>query len=240
MTQAAAKHEISPTPRQAIPPLENGAHLTRPEFERRFDATPELKKAELIDGVVYMAPPPVSHDFHGVPHFRLITALGTYEVSTPGVAGGDNSSIRLDLDNMPQPDIYLIVEPPCGGQAKIDAEGYVEGAPEFVCEVAATSASLDLHRKLDLYRRHGVKEYVVWRTLDGEIDYFVARQGQYVKLDPQPSGEYRSETLPGLWLDAPAVLKGDWMSVMRKIQEGISSTEHTAFVDQLKRKREAK
>src|SRR5947209_7849232 len=122
------------------PPLVSGDHLTRAEFERRFDATPGLKKAELIEGVVYVAPP-VSHDGHSHPHADLITVLGVYRAATSGVTGGDNGSIRLDLDNMPQPDAYLLIEPAFGGQARIDADGYVTGAPEFIAEIAATSAS---------------------------------------------------------------------------------------------------
>ena len=39
-----------------LPPLESGDCLTRDEFERRFDAMPNLKKAELIEGVVYVRP----------------------------------------------------------------------------------------------------------------------------------------------------------------------------------------
>src|SRR4051812_13988373 len=145
-----------------VPPLQNGDRLTRAEFERRYDATPGLKKAELIEGVVYM-PPPVSHTDHSAPHFDLITWLGQYRVATPGFSGGDNGSLRLDLDNMPQPDAYLLILPSHGGQARIDEDGYVVGAPELVAEVAASSASYDLDVKLNAYRRNGVREYIVWR-----------------------------------------------------------------------------
>src|SRR3954468_2271479 len=84
-------------------PLQAGDRLTRAEFERRYDATPNLKKAELIEGVVIM-PPPVSQEDHSSPHFDLIGWLSAYRNATPGVQGGDNGSLRLDLDNMPQPD----------------------------------------------------------------------------------------------------------------------------------------
>src|SRR5947209_4909216 len=106
---------------EKIPPLENGDQLTRPEFERRYGAMPHLKKAELIKGVVCM-PSPVNHEKHASPHFDLIGWLGMYRMATPGVRGGDNGSLRLDLDNEPQPDAYLMVLPMHGGQARIDAE----------------------------------------------------------------------------------------------------------------------
>ena len=140
-----------------VPPLEAGDHLTRAEFERRYDAMPNLKKAELIEGVVFM-PSPVRFRRHGGPQFRLITWLGLYEASTSGVLGADNSTARLDLDNEPQPDALLLIDPARGGQAIIDPDDYVEGAPELVAEIAASSASYDLHTKLNVYRRNGVRE----------------------------------------------------------------------------------
>ena len=112
----------------------------RDEFERRYDAMPRLRKAELIEGVVYM-PSPVRHRRHGRPHFRLICWLGVYEAATPGVEGGDNGTIRLDLDNDPQPDAYLLIAPERGGQARISADDYVELAPELVAEVAKELAA---------------------------------------------------------------------------------------------------
>src|SRR5208282_6607351 len=99
----------------SIPELENGDRLTREEFERRYEAMPNLKKAELIEGVVYM-PSPVRQRRHSRPHLHLCTWLGHYEAGTPGVEGGDNGSIRLDLDNEPQPDAFLFIQPECGGQ----------------------------------------------------------------------------------------------------------------------------
>src|SRR5262245_42091424 len=85
------------------PPLENGDRLTRDEFERRYQAMPHLKKAELIEGEVYV-PSPVHWQRHATPHPSLITWMGTYQASTPGVAVGDNGTVRLDATNEPQPD----------------------------------------------------------------------------------------------------------------------------------------
>jgi Uma2 family endonuclease len=216
-----------------IPPLQPGDRLTRAEFERRYDATPNLKKAELIEGIVIM-PPPVSQDGHSSPHFRLITLLGIYEAATPGVEGGDNGSLRLDLDNMPQPDAFLRILESCGGQSHIDADGYVEGAPELIAEVAATSASYDLHAKLHVYRRHGVKEYIVWRTFDRAIDYFILRDGRYDPLAPAAKGIFQSQVFPGLWLDPASLIAGDLQKVAAVLQKGLASSKHTAFVSRLK------
>src|SRR5688500_10330369 len=146
-----------------IPPLENGDRLTREEFERRYEAMPRLKKAELIEGVVHV-PSPTRLYRHGRPHAHLIGWLVHYEAGTPGVVTGDNSTARLDLDNEPQPDALLLVEPARGGQAVVSPDDYVEGAPELVAAGAASRASYDLHAQLTLYRRNGAREYLGRRT----------------------------------------------------------------------------
>ncbi len=148
------------TPQTAIPPLKEGDRLTREEFERRFDAMPGLKKAELINGVVLM-PSPVRLEQHGSPHADLICWLGHYRVATPGVRVGADSTIRLDIDNEPQPDALMFVEPSLGGRIRIDSDGYAEGGPELVAEVAASSINVDLTTKLQMYAKHGAQEYLI-------------------------------------------------------------------------------
>src|SRR2546425_7376854 len=216
-----------------VPPLENGDKLTRAEFERRYEAMPHLKKAELIEGVVYV-PSPVRHRYRGHQHTHLIGGLVQYEANTPGVEASDNVAVRLDLDNEPQPDALLFIDPACGGHALIDADGYIEGAPELVAEVASSSASYDLHAKLRVYRRNGVREYIVWRVLDQEIDWFVLRAGQYEHLPVDDEGLLRSEVFPGLWLDPAALLRSDLATVLAVVQRGLASPEHAAFAARLR------
>ncbi len=215
-----------------IPPLEPGDHLTRDEFERRYEAMPHLNKAELIEGVVYM-PSPVRMDQHASPQADFIGWLWHYRVFTPGVRVGDNATVRLDLDNEPQPDGLMIREPSYGGRVTIGPRGYIESAPELVGEIAASSASFDLHTKLRVYRRNQVQEYIVWRVQDASVDWFILRQGDYVKLTLSPEGVYQSEVFPGLWLDPAALVRGDLPTVLRVSQQGIASPEHVAFLTQL-------
>jgi Uma2 family endonuclease len=218
----------------AIPPLESGDRLTREEFLRRYEAMPGLKKAELIEGVVYV-PSPVRHRYHGEPHSSLIGSLFVYRAGTPGVAVSDNSTVNLDLDNAPQPDCLLFIQPEHGGRVTIDENGYIEGAPDLVAEVASSSASYDLHDKLEAYRRNRVREYVVWRVLDRQIDWFVLQGERYEPVVPAADGSLRSSVFPGLWLDAPALLRGDYSAVLALLQQGLGSSEHAAFVADLAR-----
>jgi Uma2 family endonuclease len=158
--------------------------------------------------------------------------MGTYAVATPGVECADNATVRLDLDNEPQPDLLLRVAEACGGSSRLDAEGYLAGAPELVAEVAASSASYDLHDKLHVYRRSGVREYLVWRVDDHEVDWFVLRGSSYQVLRRE-SGLVRSEAFPGLWLAVPALLGGDGSGLLRVLDDGLASPEHAALVARL-------
>jgi hypothetical protein len=206
--------------------------MDREEFERRYNAMPEVNKAQLIEGVVYM-PSPVRHRHHSSPHFDLITWLGLYRMATLGIEGGDNGSLRLDMENEPQPDAYLIVLPSHGGQVIIDDDDYITGGPELVAEVAASSVSIDLNGKRNAYCRNGILEYIVWRVEDGQIDWFILREGRYERLPMGVDGIYRSETLPGLWLNSAALVSGDMQRVAEVVQQGITSPEHAAFVARL-------
>jgi len=213
-----------------IPPLENGDKLTRTEFERRYQAMPNVKKAELIEAIVYMASP-VRAKNHGKPHARIMGWLVAYEVATIGVEVLDNATVRLDTDNEPQPDALLRIE--TGGQSQISEDDYIEGAPELIVEIAASTASLDLHKKLHIYRRNGVQEYLVWRIYDHQFDWFRLNEGEYIQLDQNADGVICSQVFPGLWLDKAALLAGDLAKVLAVLQQGLSTPEHQKFVDNL-------
>lgn len=209
-----------------IPPLEGGDHLSRDEFERRYHAASHIKKAELIEGVVYVASP-VRSKSHGQPHGRLVTWLGVYEAATPGVELNDNATVRLDLDNEPQPDALLRIS--VGGQSRITSDDYIEGAPEFIAEVAASSAAYDLHDKKRAYRRNSVQEYLVWQVFEQKLDWFRLQDGNYVSLQPDVNGVVYSSVFPGLWLAVSALLVGNMAEVLAVLQEGLNSPKHTEF-----------
>ncbi|WP_413200369.1 Uma2 family endonuclease [Nostoc piscinale] len=218
--------------RLTVPPLENGDRLTRFEFERRYNAMPKLKKAELIEGTVYMASP-LRFEPHAEPHADLMGWLWNYKIATPGVRLGDNPTVRLDLDNEPQPDALLLIDAQAGGQSRFSQDGYVEGAPELIAEIAASSATVDLGDKKRAYRRNGIKEYIVWQVFDQQIDWFCLEAGEYVNLQPNEAEIFQSQVFPGLWLDRSALLAGDMQQVLTVLQTGLNSPEHQVFVQQL-------
>jgi Uma2 family endonuclease len=221
----------------SIPPLRHGDRLTRAEFERRYDAMPNLKKAELLEGVVYM-PSPVRWKHHGKPHFHVEGWLFNYEAATPGVECGSNATTRLDLDNEPQPDALMIISPECGGQVRISADDYVEGGPELAAEISASTARIDFELKFNIYRRNGVREYIIWDTVAQTVHWFVLRGDQYERLAPNAAGVLQSEVFPRLWLDPAALIRFDSAAVVAVLQQGIATPEHAAFVARLQAARE--
>lgn len=214
-----------------VPPLESGDRLTRLEFERRYQAMPQIKKAELIEGVVYVASP--VRIAHGRLHAQIIGWLMVYSAVTPGIDLADNATVRLDSDNEPQPDALLRLELEFGGNSHISEDDCVEGAPELIAEIAASSASYDLNDKLNAYRRNGVQEYIVWQIYENRLDWFTLKEGNYVNLQPDTTGVIRSHIFPGLWLSVTALLNGNLAEVLAVLQQGLQTVEHQAFVKRL-------
>lgn len=234
LSAGATSEFSSPAARPATNPprLEPGDRLTRAEFERRYEAMTDVKKAELIEGVVHM-PSPVRTEQHAEPNANLAGWLFTYKVHTLGTLSPSNPTVRLDQDNEPQPDNVLMIRASDSGQAKLDARGYIMGAPELVAEIASSSVSIDLHAKRNVYRRSGVCEYIVWRVLEQAIDWFILHDGDYVPLAPGTDGIVRSEVFPGLWLNVPALLEGKLEAVLATLQQGLATPEHRAFATRL-------
>ena len=224
------------TTSKQLPLLENGDRLSRPEFERRYHQMPNLKKAELIQGLVYM-PSPVRIKGHGEPHGNIMIWLGTYKVATPRVMLGDNSTVRLDFDNEVQPDALLRLDESVGGTSRIDEGDYVEGAPELIVEIASSSASYDLHDKLQVYRRHGVREYLVWLVQQKEFHWYLWEEGNYQRQAPNQFGILKSSFFAGLWLDVPALIAGEMQQVLSVLNSGMNSSEYQTFVQQLRENR---
>jgi len=224
---------------RALRPLQNGDHLTGAEFLRRYEAMPHLKKAELIEGIVYMGSP-VRYHSHGMPDGLVQTWLGTYSVHTPGIEFVSNTTAQLDIDNVPQPDALLRISEECGGQSSVDAQDYLAGAPELVVEVAASSASIDTREKQRAYRRNGVREYLIWLVEEREIRCQRLFEGEYQIIPLDKSGVFKSDVFPGLWLDTKAALALDAAAVLRTLNTGLRSRVHRDFVARLAANRSAR
>jgi len=195
--------------------LESGDHLTREEFHRRYLARPDIKKAELVEGIVWVGGRVSARD-HGEPNAAMAGWLGFYAAHVPEVRCALHATVILDDRNEVQPDVLAWL-PRLGG-ARLNDDGYLEGAPQLIVEVATSSVSYDLHQKKESYRRNGVREYVAWRVLDGAIDWFHLQEGEYVRVEPDENGIVESANFAGLRLHVPSMLAGDLAAVLAALQ----------------------
>jgi Uma2 family endonuclease len=115
----------------------------------------------------------------------------------------------------------------------LSEDGYIEGAPELIAEISASSAAIDVRDKKRAYRRNGVQEYIIWQVFERQVDWFTLQEGEYVSLVADDRGIIRSQVFPGLWLDTLALLNGEMQQVLATLQTGLSSLEHQAFVNLL-------
>jgi Uma2 family endonuclease len=230
-----AATSIAPSEQEAIEPLESGDSLGAVEFMRCYEAMPDVKKAELIEGTVYL-PSPVRW-VHSASAALIQTWLGIYAARTLGTATGGDATVRLGSKNVPQPDALLRILPEYGGQTRLDSKGYLVGPPELIVEVAASSAAIDLHGKLRAYRRAGLREYLVCRPLDRQFDWFVLDNNEYRPNAPARPGVLLSPHFPGLALAVDALLDEDSARVLDVLQTNLQTPAHRAFVAQLARAR---
>jgi Uma2 family endonuclease len=147
---------------------------------------------------------------------------------------GDNTTSRMDPFNEPQPDVVLRLDPTAGGRSRVSSDDYLEGAPELIVEVAASSATYDLREKKTVYQRNGVQEYIVWQIFERRLDWFYFYEDEYEPLRPDADGVIHSQIFPGLNLNVRALLDGNLAQVLTTVQAGIQTTEHTAFVERLR------
>jgi Uma2 family endonuclease len=220
--------------RQPLPPLLPGQGMTGEEFLARWEAMPELKNAELLDGIVYMASPVgIAHgDFDGL----AVGWLARYAAATRGVKVATNTTWVMEGNSIPQPDIALYIPPEYGGRIK-RVKNLATGAPELIVEISYSSADRDFDIKKALYQRSSVREYITVDLLAGVLTWRVLESGVYSDLAPDVDGLLKSRIFPGLWLDVAAFWVEDGAKIAAAVDRGIAAPEHAQFVAELASRR---
>jgi Putative restriction endonuclease len=222
------------TAQTLLPPLRAGDRLTLEEFIRRWETMPDLKKAELIDGIVYM-PSPVSRA-HAESDGLFVGWMFDYAAATPGCRVSINGSWLMSPRSMPQPDSALRILPEYGGRSRNESS-YAVGVPELVAEICATSAAYDLGPKLRVYEKAGVPEYITMLLGERQIIWRELFDGRYRPIPPDADGLLRSRVFPGLWLDPEAALAEDIARLLEVLRRGLATEEHAEFVRSLAARR---
>jgi Uma2 family endonuclease len=217
MLAAESKSSASGSASSRLLPLENGEFMHSREFLRRYERMPQVKKAELIEGVVYMGSP-ISTS-HAIPDGIIHGWLALYAARHPGVQFMPNATVLLDAENTVQPDALLRRLPEHGGLSRVNETDYLAGPPELIVEVAASSASIDLRDKRRAYCRSGVPEYLVWCVADARLEWFCLEDDEYRPQLPDADGLLHSRLFPGLRLPVASLLAGDTAKVLEALTE---------------------
>jgi Uma2 family endonuclease len=194
---------------------------------------PELKFAELIEGVVHLSSP-VSLA-HGDWDSLFGGLCVQYCLHTPGVKASANATWLMGHSSAPQPDCSVRILPSFGGRSGL-RNNLATGAPELAAEVCHSSNSYDLGRKMALYQAAGVSEYVALLVEERRFEWRVLVDGSY-QLMKDEAGVYRSRALPGLWIDAAAIRSEDSVALLRAFELGLASPEHQEFLTRLREAR---
>ena len=213
-----------------LPPLTAGDRLDQPAFHERYQAMPPMTRAELVGGIVLM-PSPLSFD-HGETSVDVAGWLFHYRRKTPGVRGANDATVILSPRGEPQPDTLLFIPAQLGGQARINAAGYLEGAPELVVEIGRSSRHLDLNAKKSDYEQAGVREYLFIGLDPDEVRWFQRGRRGFTAQPAGPDAIFRSQVFPGLWLDPEALFAADLDRLIHALDQGINTPEHAAFAAQ--------
>ena len=211
-----------------------GDRMPLEEFLERWDQMPELKFAELIDGVVYM-PSPASRTHRNLDGL-IQTVCGSYNARTLGTESGPNGTWLMTPSSAPQPDCSINILPEYGGRSTT-RKGLLAGVPEFVAEICHSSRAYDLGPKLALYLTAGVDEYLAILVEERRFEWRTLIDGSYQLLKSE-AGVFHSLVLPGLWIDSKAFWEGDSASLLDALALGLASQEHVDFVARLQRQKE--
>jgi len=214
----------------STPPLFEGDCLSSDEFLRRWEEMPDLRHAELIEGIVYMSSP-VSRHQDGC-HVGLTAWLGNYAAATPGCFPALEGTWRMGPSNVPQPDLMLQILPECGGQSTVEGP-YYAGAPELIVEVAVSSYSRDFGVKKRLYERMGVREYLIALPRRRKLVCHRLTAAGFESFEPGTMGSSAPGMFPGLWLDLDALWNLDLARMNTGLQQGLATPEHAAFAAQV-------
>jgi Uma2 family endonuclease len=154
------------------------------------------QKADLIDGVIYMASPD-NTDANKLFVWLLRLIGDLVEDGDLGEVLGSRVAFRLDETNAPEPDIAFVRK----ARAHLIKRGRVEGPPDMAIEIVSPeSVDRDYQKKRLQFQQAGVPEYWIVDEMEEKVTLLrLSRQRVYREVRPR-KGELHSKILPGLWI----------------------------------------
>ncbi|MHB1426525.1 MAG: Uma2 family endonuclease [Gemmataceae bacterium] len=155
----------------------------------------EDQKADLIDGVIYMASPE-NTDANDLFGWLFMVIRGYTRRRKLGRVFGSRVALRLADEHGPEPDIALVRTE----HLERVQRGFVAGAADLAVEIVSPeSVERDYYDKRELYQEYGISEYWIIDEMDQSITLLRLQKGEYREVRPK-KGELHSKVLAGFWL----------------------------------------
>ena len=184
-------------------------------YEEFCDVVGDGQKADLIDGVIYVASP--ENIRANALFVWIISLLSSFvEQRNAGRVFGSRVALRLDRKNAPEPDVFFIKK----ARQHVIKRAHIAGPADLAMEIVSPeSVERDYKKKRRQYQRFGITEYWIiderkQRVLLLRLD----RNGKYVRIPPK-KGILHSEVLPGFWLRPEWLWQDPLPSVMSALAE---------------------
>jgi Uma2 family endonuclease len=156
---------------------------------------PDGQKADLIDGVIYMASPDNTDaaDINGWLYVLFYTYL---RVKNLGKVYGHRVAFRLSTRNSPEPDLAFVRK----DREHLIERGFFNGPPDLAVEIVSPdSVQRDFELKRKMYQKAGVAEYWIIDEMERTVTFLrLGPQGKYREVKPR-KGVFHSEVLEGFW-----------------------------------------
>ncbi len=197
-------------------PQSNAPTVDLITVEQFYRLVPDGQKADLIDGVIYMASPDsLRHN-----HLTLfVSRLFQGYLEAKGL-GGDVTVSRFAFEltphRAPEPDVaYVRPE-----RTHLLSEVSMRGGPDIAVEIVSRdSRNRDYGEKRQLYQDAGVPEYWIIDPIQERVEFLVLHEGRYQLAPLEENRMFRSRALGGLWIDVGWLLADPLPPVSRCLAE---------------------
>jgi Uma2 family endonuclease len=155
------------------------------------------QKADLIDGVIYMASPDNTEAYR-LSKFLLLVLDEYVTAKELGEIFGFRIAFRLDEKNSPEPDLGFLHK----SRLNLVKRGFIDGPPDAAFEIVSPeSVDRDYKKKRRQYEKHGVREYwIIDETNESVTLLRLGAKGKYQEVRPK-AGVIHSDVIEGFWLD---------------------------------------
>jgi Uma2 family endonuclease len=179
----------------------------------------EHEKADLLDGVIYMASPE-STDDNSLEAWLVSLMRGFTDELDLGEVYVSRVAFRITDKQGPEPDVSFLAK----NRRKIVQRGFVAGAPDVAVEIVSPdSVGRDYVEKRQIYEHAGVREYWIIDPAERKATFLRLSRRKLREVELENGHIFRSAVLPGFWLDVRWFWAKRRPSAFRLLQQMIAA-----------------